>query len=97
MLQHHDVARVPPRLLQSLLALSHVLLQHRHHRAVARRFRVLQGTKAVLCVCVCVWGGECVCERKRERVSVCVRERECELRYETLQCVYVCIGMYIYF
>ena len=66
MLEHDDVARVPARLVHALLALSQLLLQHRHHRAVARRFRVLQGSPTVLCVCVCV----CVC------VQVHVRERE---------------------
>jgi hypothetical protein len=57
MIEHDDVARVPPRRLHALLPLSHVLLQHRHHRAYATRFRVLrvlQGSHAVLFVCVCV-------------------------------------------
>jgi hypothetical protein len=51
------------RLLPS--AACRVLLQHRHHRAVVKKFRQLQGSKAPLCVCVCV----CVCARARARVS----------------------------
>jgi hypothetical protein len=54
MIEHDDVARVPSRRLHALLALNHALLQHRHHRAFARPFRVLQGINTFLCACVCV-------------------------------------------
>ena len=68
MIEQDDVARAPTRRLHALLPLSHVLRQHRHHRALVRPFRVLQGSPAVLCVCVCV----CVCVCMCVCVHVCV-------------------------
>ncbi len=72
------------RLLPS--AACRLLLQHRHHRAVAFPFRVLQGSVVELCVCVCM----CVC------VCVSVRACVCGARVYTYIYMYICIYIYIY-
>ena len=84
MVEDDDVARVPPGLLHPLFAFSQVhwqwqgtcnvlLLEHRHHRALATNFGDQQGIHAPLQPNVHSRISVCVCVRARATQAVCAK------------------------